>query len=250
VQTWYAIVRNWSDETGDEDVPWTPFGADGSDGPPMRFVGTAADALRQLEDELGLVARPSIRVERSPRGLLVVRDDDADGGEVDYAEYRLVDTTRRSARKAQIRMRPAGRHRPDQPAVPAPSPPRETPIGAPGRSPAPASSWAAPARFLDEFQEVAGDVAMDFRTTMTDLDAEVGHRVNDFVLELLRLGEDDPGETVRNLMSGMMWMFMVGREHGLRGYPSPVPRGDGESWIPDTVAGIFDDGATGPGGEP
>ena len=43
---------------------------------------------------------------------------------------------------------------------------------------------------------------------------------------------------VNNLMSGMLWMFMAGREHATRGYPAPVPRKGGGIHVPDTIAAV------------
>lgn len=99
-----------------------------------------------------------------------------------------------------------------------------------------------PKTFLDEFTEVFGDLELDLSKTIFDLDEEVGRRCKAYAVELFRLANGDPARTLDNIMSGMLWMFMAGREHAARGFPAPVPKSDPgtDGWVPDTLAGIFE----------
>ncbi len=94
--------------------------------------------------------------------------------------------------------------------------------------------------FRRQFNEVMQDVAMDMGVTLFDVDHTVARRVWDATLELMKTG-GDVELALRNLMSGMLWMFVAGREHALRGYADPVPRADtvGDGWVPDTVAELL-----------
>lgn len=75
--------------------------------------------------------------------------------------------------------------------------------------------------FLREFVEVITDLQTDLRESMTDMDPVVCQRVTEYVIALFKAAEGDAVEAVKNLMSGMLWMFMAGREHAVRGYASP-----------------------------
>ena len=207
MQTWFAMVRGWFDwEGADHESLWSPFGVDERTGHPCRFTGSEDDALDQLEAEVKWSITPSTRVRRRPGRLLLSTHDDESDGSV-HVEYRLVELS--------------------------------GPVPGGQAGPGPAARPDA-GRFLEEFDEVAADVAMDYRVTMRDLDEEVGRRVNDYLIEMIRIADGDAPETIRHLMSGMLWMFMLGREHAIRGYPSPVPRRSdpADSWVPDTIAGL------------
>lgn len=99
-----------------------------------------------------------------------------------------------------------------------------------------------PRTFLDEFVEVCGDIQLDLKHSIKDLDEEVGRRVKASALELFKLAGGDPARTLDNIMSAMLWMFMAGREHAVRGFPAPVAKADpdNDGWVPDTVAGLFE----------
>lgn len=99
-----------------------------------------------------------------------------------------------------------------------------------------------PRTFLDEFVEVCGDIQLDLKHSIKDLDEEVGRRVKLAALELFKLAGGDPTRTLDNIMSAMLWMFMAGREHAVRGFPAPVGKDDrdDDGWVPDTIAGLFE----------
>jgi hypothetical protein len=95
--------------------------------------------------------------------------------------------------------------------------------------------------FPREFAEVIGDVHVELGETIGNTNPAVAAGLVDYVQELIR-GVDSPDEMVRYLASGMMCLFMAGREHALRGYPAPLPRVDqvGDGWVPNTVNDLFE----------
>ncbi len=102
------------------------------------------------------------------------------------------------------------------------------------------SDGSTPSVFLTEYLEVMRDLHMDLGITITDIDPEVGKRMSLFVQELFKLAAGDPGKTITNLMTGMLWMWMGGREPALRGYASPIGKYDpaSDGWVPDTIEGL------------
>jgi hypothetical protein len=231
VQTWHALVRvrvdweadseaGWDDGWDDgweesEPGDWHRFGVDELTGRPMEFLGPADDALRQLEDELRPGITPTTTLERHDRGLLLVRSDEETGAQ-EVLEYRIIE-------------------------------PSQRPLDTPRRRPAPRRpvvdrSGDGPSRFLDEFQEVAGEITIDLDLTIAHLDKEVGSLVAGLLIHVMDVGDEEPGEAVRNVMSVMLWLFIMGREHANRGYGEPVQPAHGAIQAQEVLAGVLSGG--------
>jgi hypothetical protein len=215
VQTWYALWRAWAEWDEESGSSWRQFGVDELAGHPTEFHGDADDALRQLEDELRTTITPATKVERHERRLLLVWDFEDGSGE-EFVEYRLID---RAARPS------AGK------------PVRNSPRAALDRS------GATPNQFLHEFEDVAGDVALDMDLTIAHLDEEAGGQIAEIFIQMMDIDNDDhPGEIIRNVMSVMLWIFFMGREHAQRGYSAPVVSDDGERMVHQVLASLFSAG--------
>ncbi|GAB3253690.1 hypothetical protein [Kineosporia babensis] len=192
MKTWHVRFRSYNDEA---ETPWRLFGVDELTGEPAEYVGEAADALRQLEDDL----RPGVVGESQlihAADHLVLIDED-DFGERYYYEYHLMDPhRRRSSSGGSVSV---------------------------GRLPVD-ESGLMPHRFLAEFQDVAAEVGIDLQLTLAHLDPRAGRQVGELLAWALEpvLDEGNLDAAVRNVMTMYLWLFMVGREHCARGYPSPV----------------------------
>jgi hypothetical protein len=198
MQKWYVRCRSWSDLADEDPSSWRMFAVDEVTGAPSEYLGPPEDALRQLEDDLRGAITSETQVHREPSGLVLVHDDES--GDRYSVEYRLVDA-----------QRPVPR------TVASPRPPSSGRLSVD-------RTGLVPNRFLAEFQDVAGQVPVDLSTTLAHLDPGVGLRVGELLLEALEMAENDIEEAAGYVMTTLLWFFMVGREHALRGYQEPVIR--------------------------
>lgn len=96
-----------------------------------------------------------------------------------------------------------------------------------------------PRTLLDELKEIAGDLAPDLTATFPDMPEDVGRYIRQTIVELFRMSGDDVDLLLQHLSSLVMWLFMVGREHAIRGYPPPVGKSDHDDGIvPDDISDL------------
>ncbi len=96
-----------------------------------------------------------------------------------------------------------------------------------------------PRTFQDELREITGDVVPDFADTLRQVDPKVQEMLSTFVLDSITKSEGDAQVLIEYMMSSMLWWFLIGREHALRGYPSPIERSEGvDPDVPDDIADL------------
>lgn len=88
---------------------------------------------------------------------------------------------------------------------------------------------SADSDFDAQFVEIMNDLRTDLGTTLDRFPPTVRTRLFDFA-KLMTRSEDQ--QTINDVMTGFILLFMIGREHRHRGYPSPVPKeGEGDMQI-------------------
>lgn len=96
-----------------------------------------------------------------------------------------------------------------------------------------------PRTFLDELREITGDVVPDFADTLRQIDPRVQEMLSTFVLDAITKSEGNAQVHIEYMMSSMLWWFLIGREHALRGYPSPIHRTEGvDDEVPDDISDL------------
>ena len=98
--------------------------------------------------------------------------------------------------------------------------------------------------FQEEFNEVVIDVVADFTGTFEDFTSqELIDQLKEAVrVQIVTFGAD-PAELIRQLVSMQFVFMLIGREHQLRGYPSPIGRDPGQvselaRSVPDNIADL------------
>ncbi len=81
--------------------------------------------------------------------------------------------------------------------------------------------------FEQEFAEIADDLVYDLAHTFRDVPETMQIKVNQYVASLFVEGRDHPAKIVSDLSAALMWFFLAGREHAIRGYASPVGKSGG-----------------------
>lgn len=91
--------------------------------------------------------------------------------------------------------------------------------------------------FLDQLSEVLNDAATSYvyAAEAPRLPVEFWEQTAKIVLQTLQEHESNPEGLISALSAMMLHMFMAGRVHAERGYPSPLESGEPEdsSIIPD-----------------
>jgi hypothetical protein len=105
----------------------------------------------------------------------------------------------------------------------------------------------ARSQLLSELCEILDDLIPDMSATMARTDVGVMQMLADVTWKMMAASrEDGIPAMVNRVASGMLWMFLTGREHATRGYAAPVTRkSSNPTDIPDFVADIFKEGGHG-----
>jgi hypothetical protein len=83
----------------------------------------------------------------------------------------------------------------------------------------------SPRSTVDEIRELFGDIHEDFGQTILEADPLLHNLMLSIVKALLESGRT-LNQVANDLATQFTWMLLIGREHALRGYGSPLPRKD------------------------
>jgi hypothetical protein len=100
-----------------------------------------------------------------------------------------------------------------------------------------------PRSVLEEIKSVIGEVHEDFGRSILDTNEELHTFFRQLTIDMLQSGRDI-NLIVDDFATNMFWMVLIGREHAIRGFGSPLPREDkdAEDLISDdAISQLIDD---------
>lgn len=93
--------------------------------------------------------------------------------------------------------------------------------------PTPDETPRVPRSVLEEVKAIIEDVHEDFGHSILVTNQELHTYFRGLALDMLRSGRE-PNLMLDDFATGFLWMILIGREHAIRGYDSPLPRDDQE----------------------
>lgn len=82
-----------------------------------------------------------------------------------------------------------------------------------------------PSTMMEQIDEILADLGTNTVDSLVDMDDPAMLQIARTAFLCLTHAEDpNARRATRRLASSMLWMFMIGREHHKRGYPSPAIR--------------------------
>lgn len=100
-----------------------------------------------------------------------------------------------------------------------------------------------PRSVLDEIKGLIGELNEDFGHSILVTNEELHTFFRQLTIDMLQSGRD-LNLVVDDFATNMFWMVLIGREHAIRGFDSPLPRADkdAEDLISDeAISQLIDD---------